>query len=62
MAATPRLVRYWDLARSEAGIIFEPGDSPIALFQKESALFSANSFLLYPVHSIPTKSQLTRIE
>ena len=43
----------------EAGIIFGPGNSPIALFQKESALFSSNSFLLYPVHSIPTKSQFS---
>ena len=47
------------LSLSKAGIIFGPGNSPIALFQKESALFSANSFLLYPVHSIPTKSQFS---
>ena len=40
----------------KAGIIFGPSNSPIALFQKESSLFSANSFLLYPVRSIPTSS------
>ena len=43
----------------QAGIIFGPSNSPIALFQKESSLFSANSFLLYPVRSIPTKSQFS---
>ena len=47
------------MVRCEAGIIFEPGNSPIALFQKESALLSVNSFLLYPVHSIQTKSQFS---
>jgi hypothetical protein len=35
----------------------EPGNGPIALFQKELALFSADSFSLYPFHSIRTKSQ-----
>ena len=52
-------LRKGKLVSPKAGIIFGPGNSPIALFQKESALFSANSFLLYPVHSIPTKSQFS---
>ena len=44
---------------AEAGIMFGPGNSPIALFQKESALLSVNSFLLYPIRSIRTKSQFS---